>query len=393
MIQGAAGATILASGLSLLSVASSGAEQMRAVALWGAASAVGAAVGPLVGGLLVDGVGWQGLFWIDAAIALVLVPITLRGVEESNDPTRSRSIDYAGTALVAAALVPLILGMSKGTDWGWTSPATIGCFVASVVAVVGFFWVEQRVPAPLIDLRLMRNVVLMASTIAILIGAGTINAMGFLLSIYFQNPAVLDMTPLQAGLATLPATVGLVAITPFVPKLAAKFGTRQAVTLGFLVTTVGFIGLAFIQASWQYIAFVLPVLAVAVGMGLSNGPASSAATASVEEKEVGAASGISNMARYVGAAVAVAAASSIYGGVAANRIDAGNPADESLAAGFAAASIVMAIISALGVLMGIILKHRQHSTRAIDAAAAASAHLHTIVPPREVPAEGSARAS
>src|SRR4051794_34791475 len=100
MIQGAAGATILACGMSLLSVASSGEGQMKAITLWGAASAAGAALGPLVGGVLVESTGWQGLFWIDAAIAAACIPITLRSVAESRDPNRSKSIDFVGTVLV-----------------------------------------------------------------------------------------------------------------------------------------------------------------------------------------------------------------------------------------------------------------------------------------------------
>src|SRR5262245_34963586 len=96
-IQGAAGSTILASGLSLLTVASSGAARMKAVSLWGAASAVGAAAGPLVGGLLVDSTGWEGLFWIDAGIAALCIPLTLRTVTESRDPNRPPSIDWYGT--------------------------------------------------------------------------------------------------------------------------------------------------------------------------------------------------------------------------------------------------------------------------------------------------------
>src|SRR4029453_17240108 len=127
MIQGAAGSTILASGLSLLTVASSGTERMRAVSLWGAASAVGAAAGPLVGGLLVDSTGWEGLFWIDAAIAACCIPVTLRAIEESRDPNRPRSIDWFGTVLVATILAPLILAVSKGADWGWTSPGILVC--------------------------------------------------------------------------------------------------------------------------------------------------------------------------------------------------------------------------------------------------------------------------
>src|SRR6476659_715571 len=100
-IQGAAGATILACGLSLLSVANSGEEQLRAVSLWGAAAAIGAAAGPLLGRVLVELTGWQGLFWVDAVIAVVCMLMTSKAVSESRDPHRPRSIDYVGTVLIA----------------------------------------------------------------------------------------------------------------------------------------------------------------------------------------------------------------------------------------------------------------------------------------------------
>jgi MFS family permease len=131
MIQGAAGATILACGMSLLSVDASGAGQMRAITLWGAASAAGAALGPLVGGVLVDTTGWQGLFWIDAAIAAACIPLSWFTVKESRDPDRPRSIDLLGTLLIAVVLVPLVLALSEGGEWGWLSAATIGCLVIS----------------------------------------------------------------------------------------------------------------------------------------------------------------------------------------------------------------------------------------------------------------------
>src|SRR5689334_12668925 len=177
IIQGAAGSTILACGMSLLSVDSSGAGQMKAITTWGAASAAGGAAGPLIGGVLVDATGWQGLFWIDAAIAAACIPVTLFMVKESRDPNRSRSIDWAGTALIAVILVPVILALSEGGDWGWASAATIGCFVIAALGVVGFVLVEKRVTAPLVDLALFRNRVLVGSTIAILIVAGTINGL------------------------------------------------------------------------------------------------------------------------------------------------------------------------------------------------------------------------
>ncbi|HET9139598.1 MFS transporter [Actinophytocola sp.] len=376
LIQGAAGSTLLACGLSLLSVASSGAAELKAVSLWGAASAVGAAIGPLIGGALVDSTGWQGLFWIDAGIAVLCIPLTLLTVAESRDPNRPRSIDLAGTVLVAVTLAPLVLGLSKGPEWGWTSLATLGCLAVSVAAGYGFFAVEGRVKVPLVNLALLRNRVLVASTIVILIVAGGINGLMFVLSLYFQDPDGLGMSPLQAGAATLPAVAGLVLVAPFVSRLAVKIGSRAVIGLGFIVTTVGFLAMLFVSGSWAYGAFVLPLIAIAVGMGFSNGCASSAATVSVPESEVGAASGISNMARYVGAALFVAAASTIYSTAAASTEGA---RDEALAGGVAKASLLMMLPCVLGLVVAALYRrHRLHSARAVDQATAAAGVVHTV---------------
>jgi EmrB/QacA subfamily drug resistance transporter len=379
VIQGAAGATILACGLSLLTVANEGPAQLKAVSLWGAAAAVGAAAGPLVGGVLVDLTGWQGLFWIDAGIALGCMALTAATVHESRDEERPRSIDYLGTVLIALTLTPVILAVTESGDWGWFSAPTLTCFAISLAAGYAFIVVEGRVAVPLLDLALLRNVVLMASTVAILIGAGTINGLMYLFSLYFQDPAALGFTPFQAGLATLPATVGLVAVAPLVPRLAAKVGSRQTVGVGFALSAAGFVVVGLTDASWRYVAFLLPLVAIAVGMGLSNGPASAAATASVPERQVGGASGVSNMARYVGAAVATALAATIYGTVIGNQTADGASQSEALAAGLGAASWLMAVFSLLGVLMALLLR-RQRPGRATlgDAAAAAAAHTHTL---------------
>jgi EmrB/QacA subfamily drug resistance transporter len=378
-IQGAAGATILACGLSLLSVANEGQAQLRAVSLWGAAAAVGAAAGPLMGGVLVSFMGWQGLFWVDAVIGALCILITARGVSESRDTTRSHSIDYAGSALIALTLGPLILALSKGGDWGWGSLATLGCIALGVAAGFGFVAVERRVAVPMLDLALLRNRVLVGATVAILIGAGTINALMYLLSLYFQNPDALGFTTLQAGLATLPATVGLVAIAAAVPRLTARLGGRRVIGLGFLITAIGFAAVGLVDADWRYRAFLLPLVAVAVGMGMSNGPASSAATACVPEKQVGSASGVSNMARYVGASVATALAATIYGAVITSKTAKGAPTSDALAAGLSTASWVMAGFSFAGVVMAVVMGRHQAARGTLsDSAAAAAATSMTL---------------
>lgn len=379
VIQGAAGSTILACGLSLISVANTGDEQLRAVSLWGAAAAVGAAAGPLLGGVLVDLSGWQGLFWIDAGVAVICMLITYATVQESRDPDRPRSIDFGGAVLVALTLTPFVAAISKGTDWGWTSLATLGCLAISVVAGIAFTAVEKRVAVPLVDLRLLRNRILVASTLAILIGAGTINGLMYVVSLYFQDDDALGFSPLQAGLATLPATVGLVVIAPLVPKLAARMGGRQVVAVGFGITAGGFAWVGLADSDWRYGAFVLPLVAIAVGMGMSNGPASSASTAAVPANQVGEASGISNMARYVGAAVATALAATMYSTVITNRTEEGRSAADALASGLAAASWAMAVISLLGVALAVAMgRHRAPEGTLQDAAAAAAAHTHTL---------------
>ncbi|HTW15484.1 MAG TPA: MFS transporter [Nocardioides sp.] len=393
MIQGASGATILACGMSLLTVAYTGQEQVRAVTLWGAAAAVGAAAGPLVGGVLVDTTGWQGLFWIDAAIAVGCMALTFATVGESRDVDRPRSVDYLGTVLVALTLGPFILALSKGSDWGWVSAATIGCVVVAILAGVGFVAVERRTALPLLDLGLLRNRVLVGATIAILIGAGTINALMYVLSLYFQDPSTLGFSPLEAGIATLPATVGLVISAPLVPRLAARFGGRQIVGVGFLVTTAGFAWIGLADESWKYGAFFLPLIAAAVGMGLSNGPSSAAATATVPASQVGEASGVSNMARYVGAAVATALAATLYSSVTADRLADGSSDAVALTAGLSTTAWVMAVISFAGVLMAVVMgRHPQARGTLGDAAAAAASSAHTLpttaTPTKETAAAG-----
>ena len=379
VIQGAAGSTILACGLSLLTVANSGQEQLRAVSLWGAAAAVGAAAGPLIGGVLVDSTGWQGLFWIDAAVAVACMAITFATVAESRDEGRPRSIDYFGSVLVALTLTPLVLAVSKGTDWGWTSLATLGSLAISVAAGFAFVAVERRVALPMLDLGLLRNRDLLGSPLAILIGAGTINALMYVLSLYFQDPSTLGFSPLQAGLATLPATVGLVVVAPMVPKFAARLGGRQVVGLGFAITAAGFAWVGLSDSEWRYAAFVVPLILIAVGMGMSNGPASSASTSCVPAHQVGEASGVSNMARYVGAAVATALAATIYSTVTANRLADGRSAADALNAGLQATSWAMTVISLAGVAMAVLMgRHNQPSGTVNDAAAAAAAHTHTL---------------
>ncbi|MGX2995115.1 MFS transporter [Streptomyces sp. JNUCC 64] len=379
-VQGAAGSTILACGLSLLSAGSSGDGQMRAVSLWGAASAAGAAAGPLLGGALVDVTGWQGLFWIDAAIALACVPLTLRAVTESSDPARPRSVDLAGTVLIAGVLVPFVFAVTEGAQWGWLSAPTLVCFAVSAASVAGFVAVEKRVRAPLLDLALLRNKVLVGSSVAILVVAGCINAVMYVCSLYFQNPDGLGMSPLEAGVATLPAAAGIVVTAPLITRFVDRLGARRVIAAGFGIAAVALAAFAFTEASWGYAAFVVPLVVLAFGLGLANGPSSSVATACVDTDQVGAASGISNMGRYVGAAVLTAVTAALFSAVYTHQYTSGKAVADALAAGFSRASVGLALFCAFGVALALLIGRVRPTGPPTPAhyAAAAAASSHTV---------------
>jgi MFS family permease len=228
---------------------------------------------------------------------------------------------------------------------------------------------------------------LVGSTLAILIGAGAIAALSLLISLYFQDPSTLGMSSLMAGLATLPLAAVVVAVAPAITPLTHRFGTREIIAAGFVLLTASFAILALTKASWGYGAFLLPLLGVALGLGLSNGPSSAISTACVSPSEVGAASGISNMARYVGGAVMTAVAAGIYANVAAARQAAGADPGPALAAGFSIASLVLAILCASGVALAVLAGRRPPTPHAVDYAAAAAATVVTV--PVQSPTAGA----
>ena len=242
-----------------------------------------------------------------------------------------------------------------------------------------FVVVEGRVKAPLVDLKLLRNQILVGATLAILIVAGTINALMYILSLYFQNPSAFGMSALETGFATLPAAAAMILVTPLITPVAVKIGTRFAIVAGFGLSAIGFGVLAFVHASWAYAAFIAPLAVIAAGLGLSNGPASSASTSAVPADQVGQASGISNMARYIGGSLFVAAIATVYNSVTVDHQKSGASPADALAAALSRSCLVMAILAALGIAVALLMaRHHQRKPKAVDLAAAAAATAHTI---------------
>jgi len=171
----------------------------------------------------------------------------------------------------------------------------------------------------------------------------------------------------------------MILITPAITPLAVRIGTRAAIAVGFGLATVGFAALTLVKPTWSYAVFVLPLIGIAAGLGLANGPASSASTESVAADQVGQASGISNMARYVGGSLAVAAAATVFSAVTEHQRAAGLAAADALATGLARAALLLTIMSAAGVTLALLAgRHRPAKPGIVHLSAAAASATHTI---------------
>ncbi len=231
---------------------------------------------------------------------------------------------------------------------------------------------------------LLRNRLLIGGTLGILIGAGTINGLMFMMSLYFQDPADLGHERARGGPGHAPGHRRPRAGDAVHPEAGEQGGEpdrdphRVRRHDGRLR-----------RSSWapthrgSTLAFVLPIVLVAAGMALSNGPCSSISTSAVPEEQVGSASGISNMARYVGAAVMTAIVAAVYSSTSVDRVASGEAADEALAAGFARSSLVLAVVSAAGIGLALLAgRHRPPEPLTVDRAASAASTTHTLPTPR-----------
>ena len=252
--------------------------------------------------------------------------------------------------------------------------------------------VEKRVAAPLVDLALLRNAILVGATLAILIVAGAINALMYLISLYFQDPATFGMDALQAGLATLPAAAAMIAVTPLITPLAVKIGSRNAIAIGFGLAAAALLVLVFVRPSWAYAAFVLPLAVTAIGLGLANGPASSASTASVSP---------TRSAKHP--------ASRTWPDTSAGRWPSPPPGPSSAPlpalnrqpgkapprhsrAGLSGAAILLTIMTAAGIPLALLMgRHHPPRQQAIHRVAAAAIIVHTIPTPSQRPAPAPRR--
>jgi EmrB/QacA subfamily drug resistance transporter len=311
-VQGLGGAIISPAALSLLTVTfPEGRERNRALGFWGAVSGGGVAVGVILGGLLSQGPGWRWVFFVNVPIGLVTAVLTARLLAESRAEGRSRSYDLLGTLSVTSGLILLVYALVNTSTYGWSSARTIGELIGAGALLALFVAVEARFSAqPLVPLRIFRSrTVSGANVVALLVGL-SLFAVFFVLTLYMQQ--VLHFTPLQAGFAYLPFTVGIVVASGVGAVLVTRTGVKWLLVAGLALVAVGLLLMARLPDNGTYVANILPAFVVtAFGAGMVFLPMTNAAVSGAGPQDAGLASGLLNTSQQVGGAVGLALLSTI----------------------------------------------------------------------------------
>ncbi len=231
--QGVGAAFMMPATLSIITNAFPPQERGKAIGTWAGMSAVALAIGPVVGGFLVEHVSWQSIFLINVPIAVVAVAVTLWATRESRDPTAARTVDVAGVGALSVGMGALVLGLVEGNAWGWGSPRILGLFALALLALSAFFVIEHHVRAPMLDFTYFRSRSFLGANLVAFIVSFAMLAMFFFLALYMQN--VRGYSPLEAGVRFLPSTVVIIFMGPIAGRLADKVGPRPLMSLGLVL--------------------------------------------------------------------------------------------------------------------------------------------------------------
>lgn len=371
-VQGAGGALVLPLTLTLLSAAVPPQRRGAALGVWGAVTGVAVALGPLVGGAVVEGLAWQWIFWINVPIGLALLPVVLRRLPHSLGTPRS--LDLPGLALVTVGLLGVVLGLVRGASHGWTSVGVVVPIVAGLGVLAVFVAWERRTTEPMLPLNLFRSRAFsVANVVALLFTFGVFGSI-FLLAQVLQT--VQGASPLEAGLMTLPWTAMPLLVAPLAGPLSDRVGGRPLLVLGLALQAVGLAMLASsMTVSTPYSAMVPAFVLSGAGMGLVFAPLANVVLGSVPRAMEGLASGTNNAVREIGGVFGVAVLASVF------AAQGGYASPQAFVDGTVPALWVGATVVGIGSLVALLLPGRPAALAApVGDAAGAAAPVGTAAP-------------
>jgi EmrB/QacA subfamily drug resistance transporter len=303
-LQGVGAAALIPSTLSILThTFPDPRERAQAIGLWAGVSGLALALGPVVGGLLVDSLGWQSVFFLNVPVGLVGLFVAARFAPESKNP-EGRTLDIPGQILGIAWLGSLTYALIEGNARGWRSPIILSAFAIAVVGLIAFLLVERRSASPMLQLSFFRNSTFTgAVSVAALVSFGMFGML-FFLSLFMQN--VQGYSPVGAGLRFLPATVAIIITAPLAGRWASRIGSRIPMTIGLAMVGTGMLLYMGVNEFTPYLHWFWIQPIQGVGMGLTMAPMTAAVMSSVPPARSGMASATTNASREVGGTFGIA---------------------------------------------------------------------------------------
>jgi EmrB/QacA subfamily drug resistance transporter len=316
-LQGVGGAIMFAVSLALVAQEfKSGAERGMAMGIYGATIGVAVAIGPLVGGLLTDGLGWESVFLINVPIGVAALAVTYWKLAESRDPNATR-VDWAGLLTFSTALFLLVLALLRGNEEGWGSPLIVSLLGGAGSLLAAFAVIEQRVSEPMLPLGLFRRRAFTGVQLAAFAVSGSMFALFLYLTLYLQG--FLGHSPIEAGVRYLPITLGAFIVAPLAGMALARVQARFLMSAGLALTGVGLLLMSGLDMASDWTALLGGFLISGVGVGLLNPVIADVALSVVPKEQSGMASGINDTFRQVGIAVGIAAWGAVFLGAGASR--------------------------------------------------------------------------
>jgi EmrB/QacA subfamily drug resistance transporter len=356
-LQGVGAAIVTPLTLTILSAAVPRERRGLALGIWGGIGGLAIAIGPLVGGAIVNGVSWHWIFWLNVPIGLVLAPLALARLEETRGP--DAGLDLPGLGLASVGLLGIVWGLVRGNAHGWASAGVVLPMVAGALLVAGFVAWERRAPAPMLPLQFFRERTFALTNVAsFLMFFGMFGSI-FLLAQFFQT--VQHMSPLAAGLRILPWTAMPIFIAPIAGALSDRIGGQRLMTAGLTLQAGGLMWLAAVQSSTvPYSHLVVPFILSGAGMALFFAPVANVVLSSVAPKYEGKASGATNAIRELGGVFGVAVLASVFAQAGGYRTA------ETFTSGTSTAVWIGGAVVALGAVAAAFIRPRARTAEAVQ---------------------------
>jgi EmrB/QacA subfamily drug resistance transporter len=285
-------------------------ERAQAVGVWGAVFGISLALGPVVGGTVVSAIGWRSIFWINLPVGLAAIALTLRYIPESRAP-RPRRLDPVAQALVIVLLGALTFGVIEAPERGWSSPVIVAALAAAGAALLGLLRHEPRREEPLVDLRFFRSIPF-ASAIAISVAAfAAFGGFLFLNTLYLQQAR--GLSPLQAGLATVPMALMTVVASPLSGRIVGRRGPRAPLLIAGVSLTSACVLLTGVEATTPLAGLMAAYVLFGIGFGFVNAPITNTAVSGMPRAQAGVAAALATTSRQVGMTLGVAVAGALAG--------------------------------------------------------------------------------